>query len=427
MADVPAHRLTMTNIQASTHANRTMLRRAPPKRSREQIHLSRGNPVDTTSSSGWHRKKIKDAKTSNALNKKPWTAGDFQIGEDKRIDFSSNRAVTAEGEMYRRAGVTQINPSEVKAHGELALDDDTSIYRKVNAGNEDVVDSLLSQKGRRVSFADETRDRLGPEPAVYSTESSRVSEQTHSSAIFSNYHKAKNEIKSRTRRRSTIEERRRYEDEILLAAQELLFSDTRPDGLRPITGCPMENGRVTNAHGGLYVGLAGLRSFEIPLVGAASNRNEAGNLKVIRSQPLACVGSTGVSSELSGGDPTPFTSALTGLNDGPSRLETGSLTKGESEDQTEARGTWKTGDTEESPQTTEALTLFAHKPAILWSAATLSADDLVSAPSPSDRKVTVWVCVTLRWYVLTVTGGIYSAYRHTPNLIYGPQGRPFII
>lgn len=397
VADGPAQHLPMVNIQASTNANRTMLRRATPKRSREKMHLSHGNPVDTTSSSGCHRKKYKDAKTSNALNKRPWTTGEFQVGEDKRIECSSNRAVTAEGKRYLRAGVMQINPSEVtespgekyKVRGELALDDDTSIHRKTDAENEDVVGFLSSQKGRRVSFADETHDRLGLEPAVHSKESSRVSGQTLSNAIVSSYHKGKNETKSWTRRRPTIEERRRYEAEILLAARELLFSDTRPDGLRPITGCPMENGRITNAPGGLYVGLAGLRGFELPLVGAASNRNEAGHLKVVRSQPSACVGSTGVSSEISGGEPTPSTPALTASNDGPSRHVTGSLPKRQTEDQAETRGIWKIDDTEESPKVTEALSLFAQKPAVLWSAATLSADDLVSTPSPYERKVTV--------------------------------------
>lgn len=400
MVDGPAHFLIVANVQASTHAKRTMLRRASPKRSRERRPVSHGDLVDTTSSSGCHRKNHKEAKTSNALNKRPWTTGELQVGEDiegKRIELSSSRAVTAEGKRDLPAGVTQINPSEItespgeklKACGELARDDDTSIHRNANAQNEEVVDSLSLQKARRVSFADETDGRLGLEPAVYSKESSRLSGQNLSSVIFSNYHKGRIETKSSTGRRPTIEERRRYEAEILLAAQELLFSDTRPDGLRPVTGCPMENGRITNAPGRLYVGLAGLRGFELPLVRAASNRNEAGHLKVLRSQRVACLGSTGVPSELSGEETTPFTPTFPAPNDGASWLVTGSLPKRESEEQGETRGTWKMGDTEASPKATAVVSLFAQKPAVLWSAANLSADDLVSAPSRHYRKVTL--------------------------------------
>lgn len=69
------------------------------------------------------------------------------------------------------------------------------------------------------------------------------------------------------RRKSDIE-RCRKAMEIARVAHELLFLDTRPDGLRPITGTPMANGKTAEGQGGLYVGLAGLRGFDLSFAGA---------------------------------------------------------------------------------------------------------------------------------------------------------------
>lgn len=70
-------------------------------------------------------------------------------------------------------------------------------------------------------------------------------------------------------RRASDIERQHHAMELVRAAHELMFTDTRPDGLRPITGSPMTNGRGVGGSGGLFVGLAGLRGFDLSFVGAA--------------------------------------------------------------------------------------------------------------------------------------------------------------
>lgn len=64
--------------------------------------------------------------------------------------------------------------------------------------------------------------------------------------------------------------------EIARAAHELLFNDTRPDGLRPITGSPMADGRDAQGSGGLFVGLAGLQGFDLSFLGARSTDQSGG-------------------------------------------------------------------------------------------------------------------------------------------------------
>lgn len=77
------------------------------------------------------------------------------------------------------------------------------------------------------------------------------------------------------RRKSDIE-RCRKAMELARAAHELLFTDTRPDGLRPITGSPMTDGRDALGSGGLYFGLAGLKGFDLSFVGALSTNQSGG-------------------------------------------------------------------------------------------------------------------------------------------------------
>lgn len=77
------------------------------------------------------------------------------------------------------------------------------------------------------------------------------------------------------RRRSDIE-RCRQAVELARAAHELLFTDTRPDGLRPITGSPMAGGRDALGSGGLYVGLAGLKGFDLSFVCALPTNQSCG-------------------------------------------------------------------------------------------------------------------------------------------------------
>lgn len=83
------------------------------------------------------------------------------------------------------------------------------------------------------------------------------------------------------RRKSDLE-RCQKAMEIARAAHELLFTDTRPDGLRPITGTPMADGRDIQGSGGLYVGLAGLKGFDLSFVGAIST-SESGCRRTLGS------------------------------------------------------------------------------------------------------------------------------------------------
>lgn len=76
------------------------------------------------------------------------------------------------------------------------------------------------------------------------------------------------------RRKSDLERCRRAM-EIARVAHDLLFLDTRPDGLRPVTGTPMTDGRNALGSGGLYVGPAGLKGFDLSFVGAVpTNQND---------------------------------------------------------------------------------------------------------------------------------------------------------
>lgn len=76
------------------------------------------------------------------------------------------------------------------------------------------------------------------------------------------------------RRRSHVERCQKAID-LARAAHELLFTDTRPDGLRPITGSPMTDGRDALGSGGLYCGLAGLKGFDLSFVGALSTNHSS--------------------------------------------------------------------------------------------------------------------------------------------------------
>ncbi|CAM9438750.1 unnamed protein product, partial [Ectocarpus fasciculatus] len=90
------------------------------------------------------------------------------------------------------------------------------------------------------------------------------------------------------RRKSDLE-RCQKAMEIARAAHELLFTDTRPDGLRPITGTPMADGRDIQGSGGLYVGLAGLKGFDLSFVGTISASESTGrrNLGSVSSRLMA--------------------------------------------------------------------------------------------------------------------------------------------
>lgn len=75
-----------------------------------------------------------------------------------------------------------------------------------------------------------------------------------------------------TKRRGSDAGARQYAAALVKAAHELMFADTRPDGLRPITGAPLADGKSADASGGVFVGLAGLRGFDLSFAGDTQNR-----------------------------------------------------------------------------------------------------------------------------------------------------------
>eukprot|EP00752_Nemacystus_decipiens_P009941 g8865.t1 len=155
---------------------------------------------------------------------------------------------------------------------------------------------LSPQMPRRVSFADEQGNSDG---SGGSTEEPDGQEQHRArrgfqrrrmSSIIGNSEgyltgdgSINNDLVGNDGRRKSDLERCRRAMEIARVAHDLLFLDTRPDGLRPITGTPMTDGRNAQGSGGLYVGLAGLRGFDLSFVGAVptslnDSRNNLGSV-----------------------------------------------------------------------------------------------------------------------------------------------------
>lgn len=148
--------------------------------------------------------------------------------------------------------------------------------------------STLPRKSRRVSFADE----MGCSDSGYAAAvDEKPKKQSLSSLIDGEYHENGSNVAGR-RRSSDGARARQRESAIIRAAHELLFSDTRPDGLRPVTGAPMGDGVDIVAGGGLFVGIAGLRAFDLSFSSAPHNSNT----------PKTYVGT--LLSEVDGGDMT---------------------------------------------------------------------------------------------------------------------------
>lgn len=250
---------------------------------------------------------------------------------------------------------------------------------------------------------------------------------------------------TRSRRKSEIE-RHRYATELVRAAHELMFTDTRPDGLRPITGTPMADGRTACGVGGLYVGISGLRGFDLSFIGAASKLPGTEDLQSVlsrlasrRSQPGAPEPSTrltpampipeqdswreqgslldrepgsliptmssyinsartlispGGAQEVEAGcKPTKPTSKSGThgilpsfpIDDGtPAReseqfREKNALKRGRGDERRGVRGAGEVGSIETSAAATAIASLFAPKPAVLWSAANLGVEDIVTS------------------------------------------------
>eukprot|EP00903_Cladosiphon_okamuranus_P014275 g13258.t1 len=136
------------------------------------------------------------------------------------------------------------------------------------------------QMRRRVSFADEQGNSDGSEDSADESDGQnqrrgrRESQRRRMSSFIGSsdgYLEGNGSISGQLvdndgRRKSDLERCRRA-IEITKVAHDLLYLDTRPDGLRPITGTPMNDGRSVQGSGGLYVGLAGLRGFDLSFVG----------------------------------------------------------------------------------------------------------------------------------------------------------------
>lgn len=177
------------------------------------------------------------------------------------------------------------------------------------------------QMTRRVSFADDghgTSSSLG-NGGIHETNESRM---RLSSLVDCNI-----KLGPRARRRSSNFERDQYAMELVRAAHELMFTDTRPDGLRPITGTPMMDGQGLGACRGVYVGLAGLKGFDVSFVGAAANNHDgAGSMRGSSPRPPGRASSSPDASNVSiGGIDPGLRSTTSASNPDVTWLEQGSL------------------------------------------------------------------------------------------------------
>lgn len=120
---------------------------------------------------------------------------------------------------------------------------------------------------RRVSFADESGVFAAGALDGMDYGKRLLGRQHVSSAVDSGYLEDSDRVKAEIGKRKSDADRVRRAMELVRAAHELMFADTRPDGLRPITGTPMVEGQGAGGSGGLYVGLAGLRGFDLSFLG----------------------------------------------------------------------------------------------------------------------------------------------------------------
>lgn len=149
--------------------------------------------------------------------------------------------------------------------------------RRVSFADEHALDDSAGGSSSSVDSSDQTSSGQIQHGRVWDTQQRRMSSLIGSS---NGYLEGNGGIHGRPfdmdgRRRSHVE-RCQKAVELARAAHELLFTDTRPDGLRPITGSPMTNGRDALRSGGLYVGLAGLKGFDLSFIGALSTNHSGG-------------------------------------------------------------------------------------------------------------------------------------------------------
>lgn len=198
----------------------------------------------------------------------------------KNVAIKTGRMQEASTNRAQSAEVTSLFISHLFSEGSADPDDDSSDKTGEFVKNDrETFDDQTEQAGssaapphpiRRVSFADEAEDSSVDDTSVSSHQNSQLDLRHVHDLLQNDPHDDDNITAPRKNRRSSYEERRSYTLALIRAAHGLMFTDTRPDGLRPITGSPMVDGEGPEGVGGLYVGLAGLRGFDLSFVGATS-------------------------------------------------------------------------------------------------------------------------------------------------------------
>lgn len=203
------------------------------------------------------------------VDKRPWTVGELDGGSmDNLAAFA--KAGKAGGLLRRVRSADSSSLGLSILHPQAGLDGsfergdgDDCVEATAGAG---AAAAAVSSAGppqfvRRVSFADGGGGDFFLEEL---DDKNRRNSRRLSSLIDGGY----SDIDLGHDRRASDVERQRHAMELVRAAHELMFTDTRPDGLRPITGSPMTDGKGAGGSGGLYVGLAGLRGFDLSFLGA---------------------------------------------------------------------------------------------------------------------------------------------------------------
>lgn len=282
---------------------------------------------DTTSPGRRHRfqQKNKENQGSGSRDRRRWTADEFDDDlSPNEEDTTTRRTLSAEPSTL---GQTLMSPSSdsmqdstyISVGGEASRSDgmllggieDQSVDDSCKVVSPPVPQQQLT---RRVSFADDENNEKSPPSRK---RLSSLVDWTEDLLLG-----------PRARRRSSNFERRQYALELVRAAHELMFTDTRPDGLRPITGIPMMDGQGLGSGGGVYVGLAGLKGFDFSFVGATANNNPDGLGSMPRSlsRPSVRASSSPDASGATIGSAAPGSpSATSASNLDASWLEQGSL------------------------------------------------------------------------------------------------------
>lgn len=208
------------------------------------------------------------------VDKRPWTVGGFDDDSMDNLAAFTKAGTSGPLRRVRSADNSAIGLSSLKP--QIGLEGSYKPGKGGNDGDSDDDDECVElaavssaappQFVRRVSFADGGGDFLSEET---DDDSNRRNSRRLSSLIDGGY----SDIDLVDCRRASDAERQRNAMELVRAAHELMFTDTRPDGIRPITGSPMADGKGAGGSGGLYVGLAGLRGFDLSFLGAAPTQN----------------------------------------------------------------------------------------------------------------------------------------------------------